>query len=362
MPHALIIEDDAAIAEIVREKLESMDHTCDSAASQAEAEEFLVRCAYDYILLDLAIPMKFNSKPDKQYGRNLLVKIKGTLGHAATPVIVMTANDISTYHVCAEVMKDGASDFVGKPFGDDHPLEKKIRELLLKHPPREVGAVQEVRAANLRPFQGAMLDFYDDRVELNGQKIAGAKGSTQMRKVLDCLHEKQRTGSKTNLTGASIAENLKFHRGEHATTDAVRQIREVATRILREKDHVRAEGNDIVANADKGYVLGHQIRTRTGGADPSEQPDLRFTAMQKSILRELRKDGSVARGLLGKRLSLHLAKLDEEVVSLERDGFVARDGNGKARRLKLVNDPLLLARATDGAALPPGKTGSVAPI
>jgi len=89
MPHALVIEDDVAIAEIVREKLESMDHTCDAAASQAEAEEFLVRCAYDYILLDLAIPLKFNSKPDKQYGRNLLVKIKGTLGHASTPVIVM---------------------------------------------------------------------------------------------------------------------------------------------------------------------------------------------------------------------------------------------------------------------------------
>jgi DNA-binding MarR family transcriptional regulator len=119
---------------------------------------------------------------------------------------------------------------------------------------------------------------------------------------------------------------------------------------------VKAEGNDIVANADRGYVLGNQIRARTGGADPSEQPDLRFSAMQKSILRELRKDGNIARGLLGKRLNLQLAKLDEAVVSLERDGFVARDGNGKARRLKLVNDPLSPACATDGDAPRPGKT------
>lgn len=351
MTHALIIDDHDQILNIVREKLQSLDHTCDTASSQEEAEEFLRRSAYDYILLDLAIPLRFGGQADKQFGRNLLAKIRGALGHPLTPVIVMTANDISSYHVAVELMKEGATDFVGKPFGDDHPLERKIREALAKHPGKSAGHTPQ---PGLVPFGGATIDYYEDRVEINGHRLSGP--SSQVRAVLECLRKKKTTGDKVPLTGASIAKTCDFTNGEKSTVEAVRQIREKACDILLKHEKVQADGNDIVSNDNKGYAFGKKISVRVGGSDPSDSPRHNFTPTQLKILRELRKETSIPRALLGKRLCIPAKSLDADTEPLILAGHVRKKGNGSALRLEMVSDPLPPSSSSNSGAPHPGQT------
>lgn len=58
-PLALVIEDDPAIREALGDRLDSLGHDHHSVGSQSEARERLGRCTYDYVLLDLELPVRF---------------------------------------------------------------------------------------------------------------------------------------------------------------------------------------------------------------------------------------------------------------------------------------------------------------
>lgn len=338
MPHALIIDDDESIVEMLEERLKSMDHTCEAALCQREADELLQRNTYDYFLLDLTIPLNYQGVPTKQYGRNLLLKIKKMPGHRDRPVIVMTAHDLESYHLAVEVMKDGAVDFVGKPFGEKNPLERKIHDALQKYPPRQKSDTRSGNAMPPRPFADGTLDFYKDRVELCGEKIAGAEGETQMRQVLDLLKNRRLSKDKRNYDSRLIAHELNFHRGQNAVIDAVRQIRDVCTAVLLDKLNIECGKNDIVVNRDRGYAFADSIEVREGGLDSVKAAHPGLTENQLAILRELREQPSISRKVLGNRLNIRVLTLDVEIADLVSKEFVAQIGNGAAMRYKLLNE------------------------
>jgi CheY-like chemotaxis protein len=184
MTTALVVDDDQAILDLLEERLLSMGHECRKALSQTEAEEILEHHVFDYILLDLEIPNRFQGRADIVYGHNLLRKIRQTRGHSRTPVLAITAHGLSSHHLCAETMKLGATDFVGKPFGKDNPLEDKIREAL-RAKTNGKSEAPEAPPSKLSPFSGGELVFYDDRVELCGTKICGGRNSSTKWHVLN---------------------------------------------------------------------------------------------------------------------------------------------------------------------------------
>lgn len=338
MPHALVIDDHDQILQIVGEKLESLDHTFDTASSQEEAEDFLRRQSYDYILLDLAIPLRFGGQADKQYGRNLLHKIRGPLGHQLTAVIIMTANDLESYHVGVELMKEGADDFVGKPFGEDHPLERKIVDALAKRPSRDEGTRNQAIDDVKQPFTGALIEFFEDRVEINGHKITGRK--SQMRSALERLRAKKESGGKTTLGGFQLANECHFENGEKAAGDAVRQIRDKSCEVLLKHDSVLAVGNDIVVTDDTGYALGPKIQIRAAGVASDEDTNTGFSPDQLKILRGLRDKKSQLRTLIAKSVGLTNRRVGEEIENLIESGYVKQLGKGAALRYELIRDPL----------------------
>lgn len=344
MPHALVIEDDDSVLDAVRDRLGSMGHSHDVACCQNEAEEHLLKTAYDYVLLDLSIPVAYKGYSDREYGRNLLHRIKGPLGHTQTPVIIMTAHDNDSYHLAVELMQEGAEDFVGKPFGEKHPLEKKIRKALEKHPPRDAAAEEVSPAAKsqpaLQPLRQAFLDYYPDRVELAGHKLAGPENSTQSRKVLDLLRHKVLTGDRKAYDGNHVAKHALGSEDQKAAAEAVRQIREAGVKILREKEHLECTGNDIISNRDKGYALGPLIQVRDGGPEAEVAKKHKFTKKQIAALREMRRDKSLTRRMLGRRLNTVLETLDKEIEPLVQGGWVTRTGAGAAMRFELILDPL----------------------
>ena len=268
MTTALVVDDDQAILDLLEERLLSMGHECRKALSQTEAEEILEHHVFDYILLDLEIPNRFQGRADIVYGHNLLRKIRQTPGHSRTPVLAITAHGLSSHHLCAETMKLGATDFVGKPFGKDNPLEDKIREAL-RAKANGKGEAPEAPPSKLSPFGGGELVFYDDRVELCEVKICGGRNSSNKWRVLNLLRDRTANGAYRCFPMKDIADRLKLTR-PGAVAEAVADLRKECRERMREAAGVDCGDEDIISNQSRGYHLRDWIKV-LDGSDEVEQ-------------------------------------------------------------------------------------------
>jgi DNA-binding response OmpR family regulator len=126
---ALIVEDDDSVIEVVSKKLKSMGHNYMVVKNQEEANSLIEEQAFDYLLLDLKLPVdKKDINPDSSTGFNLLGQIRAKYSKTYLPIIVMTAYE-KNIDSAVDVMKKGANDFVEKPFKSGE-LEKKIQTIL----------------------------------------------------------------------------------------------------------------------------------------------------------------------------------------------------------------------------------------
>ena len=99
----LVVEDDAAIAELIELYLdkEGLESTC--AASAEEAESMLRGMVFHLVILDINLP-----------GRDGFQFLKEFRAHHTTPVIIVSARDSDEDKVLG--LGVGADDFVTKPF------------------------------------------------------------------------------------------------------------------------------------------------------------------------------------------------------------------------------------------------------
>jgi DNA-binding response OmpR family regulator len=342
MAHILLVDDDPLIVRDVEERLKSMGHTCDTAGTQQTAEELLATKTYDLYLIDLELPLYEGGLLSNEFGRNLLDKIVTTPVQRDKPVIVITGYEIGSYHLGVEMMKRGAFDVVGKPFGSKHPLEEKIREALRKFgPARSEHRARGVKVENhiQTPFTEGTLVFYSDRVELRGEKIAGAEGKSQMRQVLDLMKTRYLSGDRRTLGGSFIGRELKFPRGPFTVSEAVRQIRDTCSRVMAKKCHLVCGTNDVITNRQLGYVFSPGIRVQDGEADEPGQPvnTDELNAIQSEILRELRANPLVPRAVLNSHLQVKATSLNLELARLTEKGLIVKEGSGAATQYKLAH-------------------------
>jgi CheY-like chemotaxis protein/DNA-binding MarR family transcriptional regulator len=343
MTTALVVDDDQAILDLLEERLLSMGHECRKALSQTEAEEILEHHVFDYILLDLEIPNRFQGRADIVYGHNLLRKIRQTPGHSRTPVLAITAHGLSSHHLCAETMKLGATDFVGKPFGKDNPLEDKIREALRT---RANGKSEAPGAppSKLSPFGGGELVFYDDRVELCGAKICGGRNSSTKWRVLDLLRSQAANGGYRCFPMKDIADRLKLIR-PGAVAEAVADLRKECRERMREAAGVDCGDEDIISNQNRGYHLRDWIKV-LDGSDEVEQAAaekrLELSENQKGIIRLLRKHGKRSPRQLSDGLNVLRSVITEEMEKLSAAGLIVSEGNGANKVVRLAVVPQAL--------------------
>lgn len=100
----LLIEDDAALGEAVRDRLAGLAHAVDWERRLASAEAALRAVPYDLVLLDLGLPDGDGSA----FLRAL--RARGD----TTPVIVLTARDRIVERIAG--LEAGADDYLVKPF------------------------------------------------------------------------------------------------------------------------------------------------------------------------------------------------------------------------------------------------------
>ncbi len=110
MPHRiLVVDDERNMRRVLQGLLQAEGHDVDGATDGDEARAMLRKAepSYDLVLTDLRMP---NSD-----GMDLLRAVKRR--HPDTPVVLITAH--GTVDTAVEAMREGAFDFVTKPFDND---------------------------------------------------------------------------------------------------------------------------------------------------------------------------------------------------------------------------------------------------
>ena len=110
MPTLLVVEDSPAMAHMYREYLVNEPYEVSIASTWSEAQALLGKLTPDLMLLDVQLP--------DGDGLQLLRDLKAR--DANTQTVVMTAH--GSINIAVDAMRDGAHDFLVKPFNQDRLL------------------------------------------------------------------------------------------------------------------------------------------------------------------------------------------------------------------------------------------------
>lgn len=115
MANILVVDDDAAIAELILEVLGTQGHVFTTAESGAKALELLGGKAFDLVILDRNMP--------KMSGLQVLKAIRAAPATAKLKVLVCTAAEMLSE--VDEAFTAGATDYIVKPL-DFEKLKAKV--------------------------------------------------------------------------------------------------------------------------------------------------------------------------------------------------------------------------------------------
>ena len=140
MSNILIVEDEPIIQESLVRLLRRQGHEVTGVASVAEAEENSINM-YDLIISDLRLP----GEP----GTELIARA------APTPVLIMTS--YSTVQSAVEAMKQGAVDYISKPFNHDEMI-LTVKRILERSRVEQQNTLLKQEVARYYPIDGMVAD------------------------------------------------------------------------------------------------------------------------------------------------------------------------------------------------------------
>jgi two-component system, OmpR family, response regulator MprA len=123
----LVVEDDEAIADVLRRSLRAEGHEVRSAADGVEALRAAEEFAPDLVILDLGLP--------RLDGLEVAKRLRA---ESDVPILMLTARTETEDRV--EGLDSGADDYLPKPF-ERAELLARIRALLRRRPPRGSAAI-----------------------------------------------------------------------------------------------------------------------------------------------------------------------------------------------------------------------------
>jgi DNA-binding response OmpR family regulator len=277
MKRILIIDDQEDVRAELRDRIESMNHESEEAASQDEAIRKLEDLAYDCVLLDLSIPLKNDGVTRIDHGRNLLQRIVAM--PSAPPVIVITSHGLNGHKLAVEMINLGAATFVGKPFEDD-PVEPKIQMVLDRKGDSGATAQKSDKA-----FSGGVLVLNDDGIELCGVTVGGVRGNAIIRRVVEMLAQKT-SGKFRKASAQTLADALPTSVTPPTVTSAINEFRSQCTEKLAAA-HIKCGKNDVILTVKGGgYQFAPGIEVRVGN---EETPALQVDQDCELLLKQFRR-------------------------------------------------------------------------
>lgn len=349
--HALVVDDNPDILEDVRDRLESMGHTCDCASCQEKTRAFLNENTYSYVLLDLEIPVKYGRKSHLQNGQNLLSEIRKIKGYETIPIVIMTSHGKDSPHLAVEVMRcNGANDYITKPFAEKgHTIEKAIMDALRaagrSHPAANKRSGKCFLPEPAHPFEIGKMVFYPTHVELCGVKICG-DDSTTIRRILDILRSKKPNGKYVAYSGDIISNLIGCDGGQNAIATCIMDFRDSVYHALYHEANVECDRkNDIILNDRKyGYRFSEKIKirdandTQSGHNDPQNdtqndpQYDVKndgWNERQRWILKNLVAGVPLQNRHIQKKFKVTATTVKRDLTPLRKHGLICFKGSSK---------------------------------
>lgn len=177
-PTVLVVEDEAALATMLRYNLEKQGFRVDEAVDGQEALTRIAEAQPDIVLLDWMLPVMSGIEVCRQIRRRPQTRV--------LPVIMVTARTEDQDAVRG--LNTGADDYITKPFSMD-ALLARMRALL-----RRSGAVP-VRGQHV--FHDIVMDLTAHRVQRNGRPIH--LGPTEFRLLEFLMQHPRRVFSREEL-------------------------------------------------------------------------------------------------------------------------------------------------------------------
>jgi two-component system catabolic regulation response regulator CreB len=201
MPHILIVEDEAAIADTLIFALQGEGFTTTWLSLGAAALEHQRATPADLIILDIGLPDISGFETCKQLRR-----------FSDVPVIFLSARDAEIDRVVG--LEIGADDYVVKPFSP-REVAARVRAILKRMAPRLVAEVSEVASALFR------ID--GDRVQISYRNQPLSLTRHEFR-LLQCLLEQpERVFSREQLLDAlGVAADAGYERSIDSHIKSVR--------------------------------------------------------------------------------------------------------------------------------------------
>jgi putative two-component system response regulator len=149
----LIIDDEAAIRRLIIQKLSREGYQCEEADDAEQALNMLATTPIALVMLDVKMPGKS--------GIELLPEIKA--GYPDTAVIMATAvNDIN---VAIECLKQGADDYICKPFNLEEVSLSALRALEKRHLQLEIREYQQYLEEKIEEQTGEIRKIFLGAIE-----------------------------------------------------------------------------------------------------------------------------------------------------------------------------------------------------
>ena len=209
MPHILIVEDEAAIADTLVYALQAEGFTTTWLQLAEAALELQQRSPADLLILDVGLPDISGFEACRRLRR-----------FSEVPVIFLTARDAEIDRVVG--LEIGADDYVVKPFSP-REVAARVRAILKRLPPRGNGGVPVAPAGG--PFQ---LDAERVRIAYHGQPLALTRHEFRLLQTL--LGQPERVFTREQLLDAlGVAADAGYERNIDSHIKSLRaKLRQVA--------------------------------------------------------------------------------------------------------------------------------------
>lgn len=203
LPGVLIVEDEAAIAELIAVNLRHNGFRPTWAMDSASAQRELDAVLPDVILLDWMLPGETGLSLAKRWRSNPRTK--------AVPIIMLTARGDESDRVAG--LDAGADDYIAKPFSTKELLAR-IRAVLRRRAPEQIEGVVSIGALS--------LDASTHRVSFNDQMLK--LGPTEFKLLHYLMTHAERVHSRSQLLDKVWGDHVFI---EERTVDVhVKRLRE----------------------------------------------------------------------------------------------------------------------------------------
>lgn len=272
----LLVEDKLAMRNMLTTALEEDGWEVSTAASGSPALRLLGERTFDLIISDVCLPGEIS-------GLDVLMKAKACCHW--TPVILMTA--FGTVDMAVRAMKEGARDFITKPF-DLTEFLAMARRCAVSQGTALVGASRALTDAMARARSGAITDM---NILVLGESGTGKELLSRMVHAESRFHEgpfipvncaaiprelmeSELFGSeKGAYTGADRARPGRFELAEGGTIfldevgDLEPSLQGKLLRVLQEREYSRIGGGEVIRTGARVIAASNrdlEAETRTG--------------------------------------------------------------------------------------------------